>query len=86
MHFTNQYILRDTGTWTKQSKSVNGRRPLARDDELLDYSHDSEAEWEEEEEGEDLESDDEEEKEDKENSDDEVSFLFFCFCRSGIYF
>lgn len=35
------------GTWTKSSKAISARRPLARDETLLSYDYDSEAEWEE---------------------------------------
>ncbi|KAJ3112293.1 hypothetical protein HK100_002388 [Physocladia obscura] len=43
------------GTWTKKSGEVNGRRPWGRDvGGVLDYSVDSEAEWEEDEVGEEL--------------------------------
>lgn len=50
------------GTWTKSSKKISPRRPLAQDTEYLDYEHDSEAEWEPEEEGEDIKSGDEEDE------------------------
>ena len=33
------------GTWTKHSSVVTGRRPFAKDVDLLDYEYDSEAEW-----------------------------------------
>ncbi|GKY93553.1 hypothetical protein MPSEU_000322700 [Mayamaea pseudoterrestris] len=55
------------GTWSKHSSSVTGNKPFGRD-VVLDYEHDSEAEWEEgdDEVGEDVEletAEDEEEKE-----------------------
>lgn len=52
------------GTWSKQSRLIAGRRPLAKDEALLDYDYDSEAEWEEADEdpGEELASGDEEEE------------------------
>lgn len=50
------------GTWTKISDSINGRRPFQRDDEIIDYDHNSEAEWEPEGEGEDIQSGDEDEE------------------------
>ncbi|CAN0010408.1 unnamed protein product, partial [Phaeothamnion confervicola] len=48
------------GTWSRRSGIVSGRAPLKRDEALLDYEVDSEAEWEEEEPtaGEELKSDD----------------------------
>ncbi|KAJ3349283.1 hypothetical protein HDU83_000666 [Entophlyctis luteolus] len=42
------------GTWTKHSERVGSRRPWAMDSSLVDYSCDSEAEWEEDEIGEEL--------------------------------
>lgn len=39
------------GTWTRNSREVGPRSPFARDVVSLDYTVDSEAEWEEEEEG-----------------------------------
>lgn len=39
------------GTWTRNSREVGPRRPFGKDVVSLDYSVDSEAEWEEEEEG-----------------------------------
>ena len=39
------------GTFSKRSGVITGRRPLGRDEELLNYDYDSEGEWEEEEEG-----------------------------------
>jgi hypothetical protein len=55
------------GTWSKRSSAVTGRRPFGRE-KVLDYSYDSEGEWEEEEPGEsvsDVEGDDDEEIEEK---------------------
>ena len=39
------------GTWTRNSREVGPRRPFGKDVVSLDYTVDSEAEWEEEEEG-----------------------------------
>jgi len=50
------------GTVSRQSRVISGRRPLARDTELLNYEYDSEEDWEEEVEGEDLNDTDEEEE------------------------
>ncbi|KAI9263451.1 chromatin assembly factor 1 subunit A-domain-containing protein [Phascolomyces articulosus] len=47
------------GTWTKSSKKINGQKPLAKDEDLVDYEHDSEGEWEPEGEGEEIQSGDE---------------------------
>ncbi|KAI8997884.1 chromatin assembly factor 1 subunit A-domain-containing protein [Pilobolus umbonatus] len=33
------------GTWTKRCHIVDGRHPFAKEDNLLNYQHDSEAEW-----------------------------------------
>ncbi|KAI8148570.1 chromatin assembly factor 1 subunit A-domain-containing protein [Fennellomyces sp. T-0311] len=49
------------GTWTKSSKRINARCPLAKDEGLVDYEHDSEGEWEPEGEGEEIQSGDEDE-------------------------
>ena len=40
-----------SGTYSKRSLEVTGRRPFSLDTELVNYDYDSEAEWEEEEEG-----------------------------------
>lgn len=37
------------GTFSRKSSLISGRRPFAKDSELLDYDYDSEAEWDEEE-------------------------------------
>ncbi|KAI7903634.1 chromatin assembly factor 1 subunit A-domain-containing protein [Cokeromyces recurvatus] len=50
------------GTFTQKSRVVNGRKPFAQDNDVLDYEVDSEAEWEPEGEGEDIHSDNEEEE------------------------
>ncbi|KNC97636.1 uncharacterized protein SPPG_07105 [Spizellomyces punctatus DAOM BR117] len=57
------------GTWSKKSTRVTGRRPFAKDIDLLEYDYDSEAEWEEEEPGEELRSDDEDEEDGSEVGD-----------------
>lgn len=46
------------GTWSKRSKVITGRNPFGKDNAILDYDNDSEAEWEEgdDEMGEDIES------------------------------
>ncbi|KAF9169408.1 Chromatin assembly factor 1, subunit A [Mortierella sp. AD011] len=61
LQFAENYRPAYYGTWSKQSKSISGRRFLGKDIELIDYEFDSEAEWEEDEEGEECKSDDDEE-------------------------
>ena len=36
-----------SGTYSKRSRVLNGRRPFQMDHELFNYDYDSEAEWEE---------------------------------------
>ncbi|GAA5798116.1 hypothetical protein HPULCUR_003516 [Helicostylum pulchrum] len=58
------------GTWSKQSKTVRGRRPFAKDTSVLDYDYDSEAEWDYDVDGDDihtLEPDDEPDDEEEED-------------------
>lgn len=69
------------GTWRKKSQTINGRRPLNKDD-LFDYDVDSDLEWEEEEEGEIIKDSDsekdklEDEEEDQEMDDYELDEFF----------
>ncbi|KAI8080025.1 chromatin assembly factor 1 subunit A-domain-containing protein [Halteromyces radiatus] len=49
------------GTWTKLSNSISPKNPFTKDTELIDYEHDSEAEWEPEGEGDDIQSGEEDE-------------------------
>ncbi|KAI9229791.1 MAG: chromatin assembly factor 1 subunit A-domain-containing protein [Piptocephalis tieghemiana] len=60
------------GTWSSQSRVIRGRRPFSRDDSLLNYEVDSEAEWEEEGEGEDCDSEDDEEEDEEEEEGDHL--------------
>lgn len=53
-----------SGTFSKKSLDISGRRPLEKDTYHLNYEFDSEEEWEEEEEGEDIANS-------EDNSDDE---------------
>jgi chromatin assembly factor 1 subunit A len=46
-----------SGTWSKKSSIISPRNPFQKDNKLLDYEYDSEAEWEEDEEGEECNSD-----------------------------
>lgn len=55
------------GTWSKKSKVIRPRRPLAQELELFDYEVDSGEEWEEEEQGESITGSDNEEKEEVED-------------------
>ncbi|XP_018647120.1 hypothetical protein Smp_169140 [Schistosoma mansoni] len=52
--FVENYRPAYYGTWRRRSRIVTGRRPFARDDYQLDYSIDSDDEWEEEEPGESI--------------------------------
>ncbi|KAH9589892.1 Chromatin assembly factor 1, subunit A [Schistosoma haematobium] len=52
--FVENYRPAYYGTWRRRSCIVTGRRPFARDDYQLDYSIDSDDEWEEEEPGESI--------------------------------
>lgn len=64
------------GTWTKESKAISGRKPLALDETLLSYDYDSEAEWEED--PEDAENLVSEEDADEESEDDLDGWLGAC--------
>ncbi|XP_078730719.1 chromatin assembly factor 1 subunit A isoform X3 [Lampetra fluviatilis] len=64
------------GTWSKCSKHINPRNPLAKDKELLDYEVDSDDEWEEEEPGDSI-SHSEGEQDDEEEDDDDDDDGFF---------
>lgn len=57
------------GTWRKQSKTINPRRPFTKDSKWFDYEVDSDEEWEEEEPGESLRGS--EDEKDEENPDDD---------------
>lgn len=62
------------GTWSKQSKTVRGRRPFAKDTSMLDYEYDSEAEWDYDADGDDihtLDPDDDDEEEEEEDEEEE---------------
>ena len=65
---------------SKRSRFITGRRPFGKDDELLNYDYDSEAEWEEEEDdGEDIMESDEEDKKEKGGEDSELEYdEMFC--------
>ena len=69
------------GTISKKSRVITGRRPFAKDVELLNYEYDSEEDWEEEVEGEDLNDTDEEEEE---GGGNELVYDDF-FCRDDDY-
>lgn len=62
------------GTWTRSSTFITPRKPFGQDPVSLDYSYDSDAEWEEVEEGENVDAmDDREEEESMGGSDNEDS-------------
>jgi hypothetical protein len=70
-----------SGTFSKRSKMLNGRNPIAQDHELLNYDYDSEAEWEEDEgEGEDIAASDNED----DDEGDELEYDDF-FVRDNDY-
>ncbi|CAI2733680.1 unnamed protein product [Schistosoma spindalis] len=76
--FVENYRPAYYGTWRRRSCIVTGRRPFARDDYQLDYSIDSDDEWEEEEPGESITQSDneEEEDEDEEKGEDDDDQFF----------
>jgi chromatin assembly factor 1 subunit A len=63
------------GTWTRNSREVGPRTPFARDVVSIDYTVDSEAEWEEEEEGDVLDGGEEENEDDGAAAEDVDSDL-----------
>ncbi|RXW17972.1 hypothetical protein EST38_g7884 [Candolleomyces aberdarensis] len=63
------------GTWTRSSRIIGPRRPLAKDLLTFDYGYDSGEEWEEEPAGEDVADDDEEEEDGEEPDSDADSWL-----------
>ncbi|CAH8292628.1 unnamed protein product [Schistosoma rodhaini] len=80
--FVENYRPAYYGTWRRRSRIVTGRRPFARDDYQLDYSIDSDDEWEEEEPGESItqsdnedEEDEDEEKDGDQDDDDDQFFV-----------
>lgn len=60
------------GTWTRSSRIIGARRPLAKDTLVFDYSYDSGEEWEEEPAGEDVADDAEEEDGDADEQDSDL--------------
>lgn len=64
------------GTWTRPSTFITPRKPFGQDPVALDYSYDSDAEWEEGEEGENVDAVDDKEDEESfggsENEDSEM--------------
>ena len=59
------------GTWSKISKVVTPRTPFGRDGAVLNYEHDSEAEWEEEPDDEDADNVDKSDAEMSNDDDDD---------------
>ncbi|WFD42534.1 hypothetical protein MPSI1_001180 [Malassezia psittaci] len=64
------------GTWSRSSSFITPRKPFGQDPVALDYSYDSDAEWEEVDEGENVDAVDDKEEEDSaggsENEDSEM--------------
>ncbi|TPP67008.1 Chromatin assembly factor 1 subunit A-A [Fasciola gigantica] len=69
--FVENYRPAYYGTWRRRSHIVTGRRPFVRDQLELDYTVDSDDEWEEEEPGESITQSDNEEEEEEEKEDDD---------------
>lgn len=63
------------GTWQKTSFEVTGRRPLGKDERLMDYDNDSEAEWDVGGPGESLKGDSDEEEEQDDYEIDMKTFV-----------
>ncbi|KAF6764704.1 CoCAF-1 [Ephemerocybe angulata] len=63
------------GTWTRSSRIIGPRRPLAKDLLVFDYGYDSGEEWEEEPVGEDVAEDDEDEEDPDADDSDADSWL-----------
>ncbi|KAF8564516.1 hypothetical protein P879_09036 [Paragonimus westermani] len=79
LQFVENYRPAYYGTWRRRSRIVNGRRPFAQDHTKLDYTVDSDDEWEEEEPGESItqsENDEEEDDKDAEEEEDEDDHFF----------
>ncbi|TGZ74301.1 hypothetical protein CRM22_001028 [Opisthorchis felineus] len=78
--FVENYRPAYYGSWRRRSRIVTGRRPFAQDVRQLDYSVDSDDEWEEEEPGESItqsenEEEDEEKDEEEEEEEDDTFFV-----------
>ncbi|KAJ9052980.1 hypothetical protein DSO57_1028674 [Entomophthora muscae] len=69
LHFHENYRPAFFGAWLNESTKISPRNFLKKDQDLLDYSFDSEEEWQEEEEGELLADSDEEDDEEDEDFD-----------------
>lgn len=72
LSFEEDYRPAYHGTWSKESKIINGRNPFGKDTTFLNYDLDSEEEWEEgdDEIGEDLEANDNDDEEDNVDPDE----------------
>ncbi|GAA51607.1 chromatin assembly factor 1 subunit A-A, partial [Clonorchis sinensis] len=76
--FVENYRPAYYGSWRRRSRIVTGRRPFAQDVRQLDYSVDSDDEWEEDEPGESItqsENEEEEEEKDEEEEEDDTFFV-----------
>uniref|UniRef100_A0A158R3X3 Chromatin assembly factor 1 subunit A n=1 Tax=Syphacia muris TaxID=451379 RepID=A0A158R3X3_9BILA len=74
------------GTWRKRSECIKGRRPFAKDTNILDYEVDSDEEWEEDDgDADDCDKDDfdEEEKEEIEEEDEDGFFVEHGYLSAG---
>ncbi|PWN37163.1 uncharacterized protein FA14DRAFT_187292 [Meira miltonrushii] len=71
LHFASDRRPAWYGTWTRSSNFVSSRKPLAQDPVALDYSYDSDAEWEDFDpmEGDDLNDNDDKEDDHESRSD-----------------
>ncbi|MCO5555716.1 hypothetical protein L7F22_009261 [Adiantum nelumboides] len=71
LHFASDRRPAWYGTWTRSSNFVSARKPLAQDPVALDYSYDSDAEWEDFDpmEGDDLNDNDDKEDDHESRSD-----------------
>ncbi|KER26303.1 hypothetical protein T265_06420 [Opisthorchis viverrini] len=77
--FVENYRPAYYGSWRRRSRIVTGRRPFAQDVRQLDYSVDSDDEWEEDEPGESItqsENEEEEEEKDEEEEEEEDDTFF----------
>lgn len=72
LHFASDRRPAWYGTWTRATNLIGPRNPLGQDPVALDYSYDSEAEWEDEDpNGEDVQDNDDKEDDEGERSDDD---------------
>lgn len=79
LHFDAKWVRRPPyyGTWRKRSARIGARRPFTKDEEMLNYEHDSDDEWEVEPDGESICGDESggEDGEETVDEDDEDGFF-----------